>query len=95
MATDTEFQYALQLSDNRTAVWVHSTDGSTVGRFGRMGVDLHNTATAMSEGAAECRLCTHGPVAKADWDLFREKVHEWWGVEVPEDAFDSRLFKAS
>ena len=95
MIADTELHYELQLSDNRTAVWVHSSDGSTVGRFGRQGVDLHNTVTAMLQGAPECRLCTHGKPTKADWELFREKVLEWWGIRVPEDAFDPKLLKAS
>jgi hypothetical protein len=85
-------EYDLQLSDNRSAVWIHASDGSTVGRFGRMGIDLHNTASEQMAGASECRLCTHGPVGSADWDLFREKALEWWGVNVPEDAFDASLF---
>ena len=51
-----EIEYEIQLSANRSAVWVHASDGSTVGRFGRMGIDLHNTVTDMMAGAPECRL---------------------------------------
>jgi hypothetical protein len=51
--------YELQLSDTRNAVWIHASDGSTVGRFGRMGIDLHNTVTEQMAGMPECRLCTH------------------------------------
>ena len=83
--------YSLQLSDNRTAVWIHADDGSTVGRFGRFGIDLHTTVTEQMLGAPECRLCTHGLVTLDDWNLFREKVYEWFGIEVPFEAFDVQL----
>lgn len=84
--------YALQLSDYRESVWLHASDGSTVARFGRMGVDLHNTVTEQMAGLPECRLCTHGRSTAADWQLFREKVKEFWDVEVPEHAFDPKFF---
>lgn len=85
--------YEVQLSESRNAVWVHSSDGSTVGRFGRMGIDLHNTVSDQMAGMPQCRLCTHGQPSPADWALFREKALEWWGVEVSEDAFDSRWLR--
>lgn len=88
-----ENEYELQLSDSRDAVWIHSSDGSTVGRFGKMGVDLHNTVSEQMSGSPECRLCTHGRPSLAEWALFREKALEWWGVAVPEDAFDVKFLK--
>lgn len=86
-------EYELQISELRDAVWIHASDGSTVGRFGRMGVDLHNTITEMMQGMPQCRLCTHSKPSAQDWQLFRDKAKEWWGVDVPADAFDSRLLK--
>lgn len=87
-----EYEYEIQTSALRDVVWIHSgQDGSTVGRFGRMGIDLHNTVTEMLEGAPECRLCTHGKPTRSDWTLFREKALEWWGVCVPVDAFNLDL----
>lgn len=83
--------YEIQLSANRNTVWILAPDGSTVGRFGRMGIDLHTTISEQIAGAPQCRLCTHGQSTLADWALFREKALEWWGVEVPADAFDARL----
>lgn len=84
-------EYELQLSETRNALWIHASDGSTVGRFGRMGVDLHTTISEQLEGKPQCRLCTHGRPTKEDWRLFRDKAYEWWGVVVPEDAFDPQL----
>jgi len=88
-------EYELQLADNRNAVWIHASDGSTVGRFGVKGVDLHTTVTEQLNGASQCRLCTHGEATIEDWQLFRDKALEWWGVEVPEDAFDVKLLSVN
>jgi len=93
--TVSELRYQVQLSDTRTAVWIHASDGSTVGRFGRMGIDLHNTVTEQMNGKPECRLCTHGQPTVHDWALFREKAKEWWCIEVPYDAFDTSLLLAN
>ncbi|MFT6904200.1 MAG: hypothetical protein ACJAS1_000850 [Oleiphilaceae bacterium] len=85
--------YQIELSQTRDVVWIHSfDDGSTVGRFGRMGVDIHNSVTEQLNGASECRLCTHGKVTRSDWDLFREKALEFWQVNVSDDAFNHNLF---
>lgn len=88
---DVAHAYVIQLSENRSAVWIHcQADGSTVGRFGRMGMDMHNTVTQQMSGMPECRLCTHGKPSLADWDQFRHLAKAWWGVEVPPDAFSER-----
>lgn len=87
-------EYEIQLSEPRNVVWIHAPDGSTVGRFGRMGIDLHTTVTEQMAGAPQCRLCTHDTPSIEDWQLFRAKALEWWGVEVPDDAFDHSLLKS-
>lgn len=86
-------EYLVQFSDSKDAVWIHASDGSTVGRFGRMGVDLHNTVKEQIAGAPQCRLCTHGRPTQQDWEAFRSKAKEWWNVEVPESAFNAELLK--
>lgn len=87
-------EYEVEIAANKSVVWVHSrADGSTVGRFGKMGVDIHNTVTDQLNGAPECRLCTHGLVTESDWALFRDKALEFWGVTIPIDAFNKLNFK--
>lgn len=81
-------EYELQISHRRDAIWIHASDGSTVGRFGRMGVDLHNTVSEQMQGLPQCRLCTHGRPGAVEWQLFRDKALEWWGIAVPENAFN-------
>lgn len=88
-----KLQYQVEWTLRNDAVWIHASDGSTVGRFGRMGVDLHNTASEQLQGKPQCRLCTHGRVTTADWELFKAKAYEWWGVSVPDSAFDSKFLK--
>ena len=56
-------------------------------------VDLHNTASDQLQGKPQCRLCTHGRVTTADWELFKAKAYEWWGVSVPDSAFDRKFLK--
>ncbi|WP_445766802.1 hypothetical protein [Rheinheimera sp.] len=86
-------EYAVEWSITNDAVWIHASDGSTVGRFGRMGIDLHNTVTEQMAGKPQCRLCTHGKATQEDWALFREKALEWWGVNVPSNAFNIKLLQ--
>ncbi|WP_230390894.1 hypothetical protein [Reinekea sp. G2M2-21] len=89
-------EYQAEFSHYRDAIWVHScADGSTVGRFGKNGVDIHNTITEQLAGAPECRHCTHGRVTAADWQMFREKALEYWRVDIPIDTFDPKFFKES
>ena len=84
-------KYEIQTSENKNAVWIHASDGSTVGRFGMMGVDLHNTVTDQLNGMPQCRLCTHGKVSEEDWSLFIEKSFEFFGVKVDDDLFNKNL----
>lgn len=83
--------YEVEWALNKNTVWIHASDGSTVGRFSKMGIDLHNTVSEQMNGAPECRLCTHSQATIADWNLFREKAKEWWNVNIPDDAFDKSL----
>lgn len=85
-------EYEVQLSASRDAVWVHASDGSTVGRFGKMGIDIHSSVTDQMNGASQCDLCTHGLVTAQDWATFRKEASARWGVKIPEEAFDSRFF---
>lgn len=92
---DVNLTYQVQISACRQTVWIHSSDGSTVGRFGRMGVDLHNTVTEQMAGKPQCRLCTHGEPTLADWVMFRERALAWWGVDVPQNAINTHSLRTA
>lgn len=88
-------EYELQLSQLRDKVWIHASDGSTVGRFSRMGVDIHHTASEQMSGAPECALCTHGQASMADWILFKKEAFNRWGVVLDDTHFDLNLLKSA
>lgn len=87
-------RYSVQISVLKDTVWVHDNlEGSTVGRFGKLGVDIHNSVAAQMDGLPQCRLCTHGPVNRSDWQLFRDKALEFWGVVIEENTYNLDLLK--
>lgn len=88
-------EYKVQVSHSCDAVWVHASDGSTVGRFGKMGIDIHTSVTEQMNGASQCDLCTHGRVTAHDWDTFRREALTRWGVAIPDDAFDPSFFSSN
>jgi hypothetical protein len=49
----------IQVSGCGNTVWVHSEDGSTVGRFSKVfGMDVHNTVSDHMLGKPQCLHCT-------------------------------------
>lgn len=75
--------FDVQLSGDGSTVWVHSDDGSTVGRFSRrFGLDVHRTVTEQLAGKGQCLHCTHEPAGEADWMKFCSLMQEHFGVTV-------------
>ncbi len=72
-------------TDGRT-VWVTGSDGSCIGRFGRLGVDVHRPFEQQLDGEGECLTCTHGPTGDAEWRLFVVEMLRHHGVCV-DDAY--------
>lgn len=77
------------------------TDGITVwvnrewclARFGKMGIDIHRSPDEAKE-KGQCLFCTHGPTTIEDWELFKQKMLELYGVEVS-DEYKPDRFKES
>lgn len=68
-------------------VWVHASDGSTVGRFdARFGIDIHTTVSEQLAGANQCLMCTHSPATEADWQFFRQWAGDHWNLAIPPSA---------
>jgi len=84
--------YEIQLDDLRRRVWVHGSDGSTVARFdNRFGMDIHRSITEQLAGALQCLYCTHEQPSLSDWETFRCKVEQHFGVLVPASAVEINL----
>lgn len=66
-------------SDGRT-VWVNSgRTGCALGRFSRMGIDVH------TEEGDGCFDCAPGPCGPAEWLRFKESMKKYHGVIVSEE----------
>jgi hypothetical protein len=70
------------------AVWINDETGC-LGRFGRLGVDVHRIMEQQMEGLPVCLACTHEPTSLDDWELFKDamlKYHnvDLWDAPVPE-----------
>ncbi len=76
-------------SDGRT-VWVHR-GAETIGRFGRMGVDVHSTMAEQTEGAGQCKCCTHGLTGWKEWRLFQFAMRQHHGADVGDRWAPDRL----
>ena len=70
----------IQIQSDGVTVWVNDNTGYCIGRFGRMGIDIH----AGPDSDTECLYCTHQPVTKTDWQTFvdgMKKFHNVTGLE--------------
>jgi hypothetical protein len=69
-------------TDGRT-IWI-DTEGGTIGRFGRFGIDIHRTVDEQIDGAGACLFCTHAKPTQTDWETFKAKMREQ-NVPVTDD----------
>ena len=72
-----------QIVSDGTTVWVNHVTGYCMARFGRMGIDIHNSPEDQ-ERLGQCLHCTHGPTTEADWQDFVEQVDRLFSIKVPE-----------
>lgn len=79
----TQMAEQIDVSADRSTVWVHALDGSTVGRFSKIfGMDVHRTVTEQMAGVPQCLHCTHEPPKQSDWLKFCELMLQHYGIEV-------------
>ena len=77
------------VGDGKT-VWVNGATGECIARFGQLGIDIHRPIDEQKE-KGQCLFCTHDQTTNEDWDLFVEKVHEYFGIAVSVDLKPKRL----
>lgn len=66
-----------EIISNGTTVWVNSgKTGNSIGRFSKMGIDIHN------ESADGCIDCKPGPTTLEDWRRFQTGMYHHYGVTV-------------
>ena len=82
---------AHSVQSDGVTVWVIGAKGDTLARFGRMGIDVHQTHEAQLAGAPECLHCTHSPTNPADWETFKASVAKHHGIEVGDNHKPQRF----
>lgn len=84
--------FDIQVSLDRSTVWVHYADGSTIGRFSKKwGIDVHRTVTEQIAGASQCLSCTHDAPTAAQWEEFCALMEQHYAIPISRDliSFDS------
>jgi len=71
-----------QIETDKITVWVNNTKGFCVARFGKKGIDIHNTLKEQERTGVECIFCTHGNTTYEDYMLFQEKMKEFYNLET-------------
>lgn len=82
----------VSIQTDGTTVWVNN-DRCCIGRFGKMGIDVHTDIGAdFQTGQSECLHCTHAQTTLADWKTFQSDMLKFHGVKVP-DKYTPDRFK--
>ena len=78
-----ESKYEVQYTAEKIKLWIHSSEGETVGRYDiRFGMDIHNSLEEQVNGKSQCLHCTHGKPNWNDFELFCEKAKILWRVNI-------------
>lgn len=84
-----KFLYEIQYSSNKEKLWIHCSNGETVGRYdSRFGMDIHHTIEEQQEGKPQCFNCTHGKSNPEEFDLFCKTAKEMWGVDIDKSKIE-------
>lgn len=79
------------IESDGTTVWIHGPQGECLGRFGRLGIDIHSSFEDQVAGKPQCLECTHERVTASDWQRFRAAMIEHYGIPISEDHRPSYL----
>jgi len=71
--------------------WVNSA-GYCIGRFGRMGIDIHRPPT--EQARSECLFCTHERPDRAAWETFKAEMKRHYAIDVGDEHMPTRLREA-
>jgi hypothetical protein len=70
------------ITTDRITVWVNGPHG-LLGRFGRMGIDIHRPLLDTRSLDEHCLFCAHEETTEKDWNLFVTKMAEHFQIDVP------------
>jgi hypothetical protein len=67
-------------------VWVNDDTGCCIGRFTRMGVDVHKTGPDQLETGQQCLDCFHDADPRKSWNRFVVSMRAHHAIDIPADA---------
>lgn len=71
----------VQLLTDGYTCWVNTEQGECIGRWGRLGVDVHLTIEQQRIHGKQCLECVRG----GSWELFCDAMQRHYGVEISPD----------
>lgn len=75
-----------EVCSNTQTVWVNSGEtGCCLGRFSKMGIDVHHDVDAQMRDGKQCLDCTHTQPTVEDWYRFVHTMLHVYGVLVDEE----------
>jgi hypothetical protein len=77
----------IQLLTDGYTCWAHTADGERIGRWSRLGIDIHLTLEEQLKQGRECLECVRG----GSWERFREGMQRHYGIDIPEDFLSEGL----
>lgn len=78
-----------EVISNGVTVWVNRE--GCLARFGVHGIDIHCSPTEQRRAGSQCLFCTHTETTRDDWELFKTKVLELYGISVDDTHCPTRL----
>ncbi len=73
-----------QIVSDGTTIWVNHASGYCMARFGRMGIDIHNSPDEQERTGVQCLHCTHGPTTPEHWQEFVAQMDKLFSIKVPD-----------
>ncbi len=83
--------YEVESNNDKSKLWVHSSEGISVARFSNIGCDIPYSIEEVESGAPHYRFFIAGQPSMNDWETFKAKAVEFWGIELSDSDFDCSL----
>lgn len=75
-----------EITSDGTSVWINDEQGMCIGRYGRLGTDVHNDVAAQILGEGQCLDCRrHTGDLAVDWDYFKASMLQHYGIAVGDE----------
>ena len=80
----------VDITSDGVTVWVNNDVGYCLGRFGKMGIDIHSNPKSVKE-MQQCILCTHEQTTLGDGHRFIEGMRQHHNITVPDEYRPTRF----